>query len=339
MFEKTGTLGARLIRCVALGAALGCFAIPLFPTAAAQLALKPDSINSAEWSGTPPAGDAITSFGVRVQVLLDRAHFSPGEIDGKFGDNTKKALRAYAEAQQLPGTGELTKELWQRLARDERPVLTQYTVSAADVKGPFLAKLPGKMEDMKHLSHLSYTGPQQELAEKSHMSEELLSALNPDRPFDRDGAAIIVADVAVKDGKSAPVKKVEVDKQRQTVKVFDRSGNVVAFYPATVGSEEKPSPSGTLKVTGIHLNPTYRYNPDYRFKGVRSKQAFTINPGPNNPVGSVWISLSAEGYGLHGTADPGKVSKAQSHGCVRLTNWDAEHLAKQVTKGTPVVFG
>jgi lipoprotein-anchoring transpeptidase ErfK/SrfK len=101
-----------------------------------------------------------------------------------------------------------------------------------------------------------------------------------------------------------------VDKERQTVKAFDRTGNLVAFYPATVGSEEKPSPSGTLKVVGIDYNPTCGYNPDYHFKGVRSKTAFTINPGPNNPVGTIWISLSAEGYGLHGTAYPGKVSRA-----------------------------
>ena len=323
----------------ALVAAFGFFALLLSPATAAPLALKPENINSAEWSGTQPPADSITPLGLRVQVLLDRAHFSPGEIDGKFGENAKKALRAYAEAQQLPGASELTQELWQKLAGDDRPILTQYTISASDVKGPFLAKLPSKMEDMKHLTHLSYTSPRQELAEKFHMSEDLLSALNPARPFDREGTTIIVSDVGVKDSKSPPIEKVEVDKQRQTVKAFDRSGNLVAFYPATVGSEEKPSPSGTLKVTAIQHNPTYHYNPDYHFKGVRSKRAFTINPGPNNPVGTVWISLSAEGYGLHGTPHPGKISEAESHGCVRLTNWDAERLAKQVKKGTPVVFG
>ena len=137
---------------------------------------------------------------------------------------------------------------------------------------------------------------------------------------------------------SAKAARVEVDKNRQTVKLFDRSKVLIGFYPATVGSEEKPSPTGTLKVTAIEHNPTYRYDPKYHFKGVHSNKPFTIKPGPNSPVGTVWINLSAEGYGIHGTSDPGKVSKAQSHGCVRLTNWDAERVAREVSKGTPVDF-
>ena len=304
---------------------------------ASALNLKPDSIDSAQWSAKLPA-DSITPLAVRLQVLLDRSHFSPGEIDGKFGENAKKALQAYAEAQQLPFTGALTEELWQRLAADQQGVLTQYTITRKDVAGPFLKKLPAKMEQLKDIKQLSYTSPRQELAEKFHMSEELLSALNPGQPFDRDGAAITVVDAAATTKERAQVEKVEIDKNRQTVKAFDRSGNLVAFYPATVGSGEKPSPTGTLKVTSIDHNPTYRYNPDYKFKGVRSKTAFTIEPGPNNPVGTIWIGLSAEGYGIHGTPHPGRISKAESHGCVRLTKWDAEQLAKVVHKGTPVVF-
>src|SRR5215471_2355557 len=202
------------------------FAVTAAPTLAAGM--DASAIASAEPSKKTLSNEKPTPAGVRLQVLLDRAHFSPGEIDGKFGENAKKALRAYAEAQQLPGAGELTQELWQRLASDDRPVLTQYTISAGDVKGPFLARLPSKMEDMKHLAHLSFTSPRQELAEKFHMSEDLLSALNPGRPFDREGTTIIVSDVAVKDSKSPPIEKVQVDKQQQTVKVFDRSGNLVA---------------------------------------------------------------------------------------------------------------
>ena len=130
----------------------------------------------------------------------------------------------------------------------------------------------------------------------------------------------------------------EIDKVRQTVKLFDKSNALIGFYPATIGSEEKPSPSGTLKVTEVSRNPTYRYNPDYHFKGIRSDKPFTIKPGPNNPVGTVWIGLSAEGYGIHGTPEPGKVSKAESHGCVRLTNWDAERVASKISKGASVEF-
>ena len=134
------------------------------------------------------------------------------------------------------------------------------------------------------------------------------------------------------------IGRIEVDKPRQTVKAFDQQGALVAFFPATVGSEEKPTPSGTLKVVSSDANPTYRYNPDYKFKGVRTNRPFTIEPGPNNPVGSHWIGLSSEGFGIHGTPNPSKVSKAESHGCVRLTNWDASLLGSNVKKGIPVDF-
>jgi lipoprotein-anchoring transpeptidase ErfK/SrfK len=195
------------------------------------------------------------------------------------------------------------------------------------------------MEDMKDLRKLGFTSPQEGLAEKFHESKQLLAAMNPGKRFDRAGDTIVVVDVE-ENGAGAPAKadRVEVDEVRQTVKLFDKSNALIGFYPATVGSEEKPSPTGTLKVTEVSRNPTYRYNPDYHFKGVHSDKPFTIKPGPNNPVGTVWINLSAEGYGIHGTPEPSKVSKAESHGCVRLTNWDAERVAESVAKGTAVAF-
>jgi lipoprotein-anchoring transpeptidase ErfK/SrfK len=317
---------------------LGLF-IALAAAPAAGAELTPASINSAEPSGRSLSADKPSPVGVRLQVLLDRAHFSPGEIDGKFGENAKKALRAYADAQQLPGTSDLTADVWKKLETDNAPVLTNYTIAEKDVRGPFLHNLPHKMEAMKDIPKLSYTSPREGLAEKFHMSEQLLAALNPGQRFDRAGDTIVVVDTGDPNAANSPkATRVEIDKNRQTVKLFDRSNALIGFYPATVGSEEKPSPTGTLKVTAIEHNPTYRYDPKYHFKGVHSKRPFTIRPGPNNPVGTVWINLSAEGYGIHGTPDPGKVSKAQSHGCVRLTNWDAEQVAKEVSKGTPVDF-
>jgi lipoprotein-anchoring transpeptidase ErfK/SrfK len=307
------------------------------PTFAAEI--SPDAINSAEPSKNSLTEDKATPAGVRLQVLLDRAHFSPGEIDGKFGENAKKALRAYAEAHQLPSAERPTEEVWKALRADDRPVTSDYTISDKDVAGPFLEKLPSKMEDMKDIPKLGYTSPREAIAEKFHMSEQLLVALNPGKKFDRAGETVVVVDTGVgENGESAKADRVEVDKTRQTVKLFDKSNALIGFYPATVGSEEKPSPSGTLKVTEVSRNPTYRYNPDYNFKGVRSDKPFTIKPGPNNPVGTVWISLSMQGYGIHGTPAPGKVSKTESHGCVRLTNWDAERVAASVAKGTPVEF-
>jgi hypothetical protein len=246
------------------------------------------AINSAEPSKKTLSDTKPTPAGIRLQVLLDRAHFSPGEIDGKFGENAKKALRAYEEAQQLESSDGVGTDVWAKLASDDHPVITSYAISDKDVAGPFLRKLPAKMEAMKDLPKLAYTSAREGLAEKFHMS--------------------------------------------------DKSNALIGFYPATVGSEEKPSPTGTLKVTEIDRNPTYRYNPAYHFKGVHSRKPFTIRPGPNNPVGTMWINLSGEGYGIHGTPFPEKVSKSESHGCVRLTNWDAERVAERVAKGTPVTF-
>src|SRR6476661_7160384 len=324
MSSQRASLILILVAVIAVGPAIGA-------------ELTADAINSAEPSKKSLSKDKTTPAGVRLQVLLDRAHFSPGEIDGKFGENARKALWAYAEAQQLPSADLPTEEVWKALRADDRPIITEYTISEKDLAGPFLAKLPSKMEDMKDIQKLGFTSPREAIAEKFHMSEELLAALNPGKKFDRAGETIVVTNVLNKPPKLA-IGRIEVDKSGQTVKAFDRSGALIAFFPATVGSEEKPTPGGTLKVVSADANPNYRYNPDYKFKGVKSKEAFTIKPGPNNPVGSYWIGLSAEGYGIHGTPNPSKVSKAESHGCVRLTNWDANLLGKNIKKGTPVVF-
>lgn len=313
-----------------------CVAVMASPSFAE---MSPGAIDGAERSGKDIPRNKPTPIGVRLQVLLDRAHFSPGEIDGKFGENARKALRAFAEAQQLPSSAALTDDIWKALRSDDRPVTTNYTITPEDVAGPFQPKVPSKLEAMKELPKLSFTSPREGLAEKFHMSEQLLAALNPRQHFDHAGDSIVVVDTGTAGTEtSAKADRVEVDKSRQTVKLFDKSNALIGFYPATVGSEEKPSPAGTLKVTTIDHKPNYRYNPDYHFKGVHSRKPFTIKPGPNNPVGTVWIGLSADGYGIHGTPSPAKVSQAESHGCVRLTNWDAERVAGSVAKGTPVVF-
>jgi lipoprotein-anchoring transpeptidase ErfK/SrfK len=298
-----------------------------------------EKVNSAELKSQNFSEGRVNPAVVKAQILLDRARFSPGEIDGKAGENFKKALLAFEAEQGLPSTGQLNEELWQKLtATSSEPVLEKYTLSDDDLRGPFVKNIPKKMEDMKDLPSLGYTGAQEKLAEKFHMSEELLGALNPGEQFDTAGRTVVVAS---KLGGELPAKasRLEVDKTHQTVKVFDRSDKLLAIYPATVGSTEKPAPSGRLKVRGVSKNPTYRYNPDYAFKGVLSTQPFTIRPGPNNPVGLVWIGLSpGEGFGIHGTPDPSKVSKTESHGCVRLTNWDALRLAAALTKGAKVDF-
>jgi len=314
-------------------ALLACLISPAFA------GLDAAAINNADWPGKPPPKDKVHPAIVKAEVLLDRAGFSPGEIDGKLGENAIKALRAFAEARGFAFDGRTpTSEIWNALiATGSDPVIVDYRISEKDVKGPFLKKLPGKMEDMQGLKSLDYTSPREAIAEKFHMSEALLQALNPGKTFSEAGQQISVASVTASEARPA-VARIEVDKTRQTVKVFGNKGELIAFYPATVGSKEKPTPSGTLKVTSIDANPHYRYHPEYKFRDVRAKRTFDINPGPNNPVGSQWIGLSAEGYGIHGTANPSKISKAESHGCVRLTNWDVNRLAKLVKKGTEVAF-
>lgn len=319
-----------------LFAALILLACLVRPAAAG---LDAAAINNAEFTGKAPSEDRIHPAIVKAQVLLDRASFSPGEIDGKLGENAEKALRAFAEARGLTVNKQLlNSEVWTALlAVSPDPVIVDYKIAEKDVRGPFLDKLPAKMDDMKDLKSLAYTSPREAIAEKFHMSEALLEALNPGRKFNEPGQTISVANVVMKEVRPV-VTRVEVDKTAQIVKALGKDGALIAFFPASVGSEEKPTPAGVLKVTSIDAHPSYRYNPDYRFKGVKSREAFTIRPGPNNPAGSHWIGLSAESYGIHGTPHPSKVSKSESHGCVRLTNWDVDRLAKMLKKGTEVAF-
>jgi len=324
--------GCRMIRVFVATIFLGWLG---FPALAASLDAA--AVNNAEYN-SKLSTDSIEAAAIRVQVLLARAQFSPGEIDGKLGENVEKALKAFAEAKGLTPSKVLNEDVWKALVTGSaEAVIVEYKIAESDVKGPFLEKLPAKMDDMKSLKAISYTSPREAIAEKFHMSEGLIEALNPKKKFDQAGEIILVTNVLTKQTKLT-IGRIEVDKRRQTVKAFDPSGALIAFFPATVGSEEKPTPSGSFKVVSADANPNYRYNPDYKFKGVKSRQAFTIRPGPNNPVGSYWIGLSAEGYGIHGTPNPSKISKSESHGCVRLTNWDAGLLGKNIKKGTPVAF-
>jgi lipoprotein-anchoring transpeptidase ErfK/SrfK len=312
-------------------------ALLVSPAQAAEK-INRELIEAVTFDGKLPREDRISALAIKVQVLLERARFSPGEIDGRFGESVQKALRAFAEANGLAASKTLTPEIWAKLREvSSAAVLTDHVIAAQDVKGPFVAKIPARLEAMKELPALGFTSAKEALAEKFHMSEAVLAALNPGKSFDRAGETIVVVAPAVSE-KSPVSSRIEIDKTRGTAKAFGADGKLLAFFPASVGSADKPTPSGTLKVTSVHRNPTYRYNPDYKFKGVKARRPFVVRPGPNNPVGSVWIALSEEGIGLHGTAKPSRVGKSQSHGCVRLTNWDAELLAASVKKGVMVDF-
>jgi lipoprotein-anchoring transpeptidase ErfK/SrfK len=297
--------------------------------------LSIESVNNADWRG----GTISTPLLVKLQILLDRAHASPGEIDASRGENTRKAVAAYREMRGLGRGEQIDAKLWRALVGgDQQPALTTYTITEKDTAGPFLDKVPDDYREKASLKRLSYTSAQELLAEKFHMSEKLLRQLNPNARFEEAGAEITVANVQ-REELPRKVSRVEVDAVRQRVIAYDKSDAVVAVYPATVGSAERPSPSGDLKVTGVSENPTYHYDPSLNLRGVNVQEPLDLPPGPNNPVGLVWIALSAKGYGIHGTPDPGAVSKRTSHGCVRVTNWDALELARHVNKGTPVNIG
>ncbi|MBZ9662056.1 L,D-transpeptidase [Mesorhizobium sp. ESP-6-4] len=319
----------RLLVIAGLALALACGG-----TLAAKLDLA--AVNQAQFSEGEPKG--VDPMVLRAQILLDRARFSPGLIDGRLSDNFSKGVAAFQAANGLPSDGELTRETWDKLAATfAGPVLINYEVTAKDVRGPFTRRIPARMERMAHLKRLGYRNAREKLAERFHVSEQLLRLLNPKAGFRKADTTLVVPDVGRGDPPAA-VASVEVDKGARQVRALDASGKALAVYPASIGSEEKPAPSGTAEVKRVVHNPTYRYNPKFAFKGVKSKRPFTIAKGPNNPVGSVWIDLSIESYGIHGTPDPGKIGTTFSHGCIRLTNWDAEDLAAMVKPGTKVDF-
>ena len=300
-----------------------------------------DAVNGATWSAKGGKSKEIDPILVKAQVLLDRARFSPGVIDGHDGDNLKNAIKAFEKAHDLKPDGALDEAVWTKLNEiSANPVLVEYKIAAEDVKGPFI-EIPDKMEDQAKLDRLGYSGPEELLAEKFHMDVDLLKALNSGKPLDKAGASIHVANVAGEADqakKKEKVAKIEIVKSEHVLRALDKDGKVMAVYPASIGSDEKPAPDGNHTVRAVAANPSYTYNPDYAFKGVKAKEKFEIKPGPNNPVGSTWIDLSVETFGIHGTPAPEKVGKAYSQGCVRLTNWDVEELSKMVEKGTPVAF-
>ena len=273
-----------------------------------------------------------------IQTALDRARFSPGPMDGKIGANTRKAIAAFQRSRALPETGKPDDQLRTALGvAAETSPLVEYVISQADVAGPFEPDIPEKLEDKAKLERLSYTSAGELLGEKFHISVEALKGLNPGKPLDKSGTQIQVP--RIERGRAIKAARLEVDKQIGGVLVYGRNNAMIAFFPATIGSQETPSPTGIAKVTRIARNPTYTYDPaKLNFKGVNATEKLVIKPGPNNPVGLVWIALNQPGYGIHGSPEPSAISRQNSHGCVRLTNWDALDLAGMVSPGTPVVF-
>ncbi len=271
-----------------------------------------------------------------LQVFLDRQGISPGVIDGHLGDNVNKAVAAWQEM-----TGETldpnnSEDIMQRLTYEGGLPIVDYTITAADAAGPYVASIPDDYAHKAQLPAMSFTSVTEALAERFHMDEEYLKSLNPGVDFSVPGSIIKVINSG--QPKTGEVVRVVANKAKKQVFAYGADGRLIAAYPATIGSSDTPSPSGTHTVERIALNPGYTYNPKINFKQGNNDKILQIPPGPNGPVGTVWIALSKPTYGIHGTPEPSKIGKTNSHGCIRLTNWDATELAKMVKQGTVVEF-
>ncbi|HKD11437.1 MAG TPA: L,D-transpeptidase [Thermoanaerobaculia bacterium] len=299
-----------------------------------EAALDPARVNDP---GTAPTiamgarGDAV----LRAQILLDRQHFSCGEIDATYGRNLRGAVIAFQTAQGQTPTGVVDTETWSLLDRDDAPVLVTRSIAPEDVAGPF-TPLPEDFSEKARLPALGYASPLEALAEKYHVSPSLLQRLNPGQAFDQAGAEILVPDVA-----AAPLTeraaKIVVSEEHGCVEALDDTGHVIAHYPASTGSHHDPLPLGSWKIVGVAHNPVFHYDPDL-FWDATDRNKEVLPAGPNNPVGVCWIDLSKPHYGIHGTPEPSKVGRTQSHGCIRLTNWNVLELAQIVRPGTPAIL-
>ncbi len=325
-----------LAACLAAAFTLPAIAAPVATPASAPAAapLSADSVNAAGKAGaTAKPGKADI---LRAQIMLDRAHFSSGEIDGAAGSNLRAAIAGYQKAKGIDATGTLDAATWTALNADSADALTTYTITDADVAGPFQA-IPQDMAEKAKLPALGYASADEAMGEKFHASPALLKRLNPGKDLGKVGEQIVVPNVL--DTEPLPKGgKIMVDKSARTLTLFDTAGKAIAQFPASTGSEHDPLPVGNWKVTGVAKNPVFHYNPKLFWDADASEKKAKIPAGPNNPVGVAWIDLSKPHYGIHGTPVPASIGKTQSHGCIRLTNWDVASLMASVGAGTDVVL-
>ena len=294
-----------------------------------------DGLNNANWYEN--IGKGQFPVYARAHVMLNNAHASPGAIDGSSGKNTLKAIASFQQINGIKPTGTLTQETWNALIAKQgsKPAFIEYTITDADLKGPYAASIPHDYALQAKMKGLYYTRVTEMLGEKFHMDEDFLKKLNPKATFKKAGEKIIVANI--RNEVPEDIHLIVTHKGAKQLYLFNSRNQMIGSFPATIGSSDTPSPTGTYKVTGVAPNPWYSYSPSNFIQG-NNKKPLSLPPGPNAPVGNIWIGLSKKSFGIHGTPNPSAISKTASHGCIRLTNWDANDLGKKVKSGVTVKF-
>ena len=332
----------------------------------ACLALAPVGLFAAAAAGTnaplpnPAAQPKLDLSVLHAQVILDHLGFSPGVLDGREGKSLVAAITGFQEVNGLPKTGKLDQPTLRALYphRAFRPT-QKITLTNDILAGPFTNPFPKDPALQSKLPALGYKSVMEKMGEMFHTTPAVLLELNsPDTKLTA-GTQIVVPNAITTERAYDPKlpeawrktlsdlnvdstqpqgAKIVVSKSKEVLRVLDKDGKLVAQFMATMGSTHDPLPIGTWKVLGPSYNPEFHYNPKLFLDAKKGSKQALLPPGPNGPVGVVWLDLSKPHYGIHGTPSPETIGRAESHGCIRLTNWDAARLAMMVKAGTPAVF-